>query len=266
MAERKAKKKKKKLAKRVLTASGRTIVVGDVHGCARELGVLLDKLAPTRGDRVFFVGDLVMRGPMPNDVLRLVREVGGVSVRGNHEGRLLLWRDLQARRSKKRASPQLDPYEERVLASKMLRATAAELDDDAWAQLEAMPLWLEVPEHELLVVHAGIVPGVRLSKQHERDLLHMRGLRKDGTPTERRDEGVLWGKRYEGPPHVVFGHNANTKPQLHPWATGIDTGCVYGGKLTALVLPEGQLVPRGAKAREKYLLSVKARRTYQAIE
>jgi len=265
MAEGKAKKRRKKLAKRI-GSGGRTIVIGDVHGCARELGALLDKLGPTRGDRVFMVGDLVMRGPMPNDVLRIVRDVGGLSVRGNHEGRLLVWRELQARRGRKRVTPVLDPFEERILASKMLRATASEIDDDGWRQLEQMPLWLEVPDHELLIVHAGVVPGVRLSKQRERDLLYMRGVRRDGTPTERRDEGVLWGKRYEGPPHVVFGHNASTKPQLHRWATGLDTGCVYGGRLTALVLPEGVTVPRGAKPRERFLVSAKARRTYQAIE
>jgi hypothetical protein len=262
-ASKKAKPKKPKAKK---PRVGRTIVIGDVHGCARELGALLDKLGPVRGDRVFMVGDLVMRGPSPNDVLRMVREVGGIAVRGNHEWRLLRWRELQDRRGPKRDTAELTPYDERILGNKMLRATAAEIDDEGWAQIEAMPLWLEIPEQELLVVHAGLVPGVPLGKQLERNLLHMRGLTKDGEPTERRDEGVLWGKRYEGPLHVVFGHNANTKPQLHRHATGIDTGCVYGGKLTALVLPEGRTVPKGAEARKKLLVSVKARRTYQAIQ
>ncbi|MBM4357097.1 MAG: metallophosphoesterase [Deltaproteobacteria bacterium] len=262
----KTKKAKAKKAKAKKPHVGRTIVIGDVHGCARELGALLDKLGPVRGDRVFLVGDLVMRGPEPNTVLRMVREVGGIAVRGNHEWRLTRWRDLQSRRTSKRATAELSTHDERILANKMLRATAAEIDDEGWAQIESMPLWLEVPEQELLVVHAGLVPGVPLGKQLERDLLHIRGITKDGAATERRDEGVLWGKRYEGPTHVVFGHNANAKPQLHRHATGIDTGCVYGGRLTALVLPEHRTVPKGADARKKLLVSVKARRTYQAIQ
>ncbi len=246
-------------------APGRTIVIGDVHGCATELTLLLNKLAPTADDRVLLVGDLVMRGPSPNRVLQLVREVGGISVRGNHEWRLLKWRELQLRRGPKKAA-ELSELNHRILSSKMLRTTALEIDDEGWTQLEAMPLWLKVPEHDLLVVHAGLVPGVRLQKQTERNLLHMRGITRGGKATEKRGEGVLWGKQYEGPTHVVFGHNARAKPQLHRFATGIDTGCVYGGRLTAIVLPNERTMPRGAPARRKLLVSVKARRAYQALE
>lgn len=244
----------------------RTIVIGDVHGCARELDALLEKLGPGRGDRVLMVGDLVVRGPKPNRVLQLVREVGGVAVRGNHEWRLLKWRELQRARRPRRGEADLSPTDQRILASKSLLETAREIDEEGWAQLERMPLWAEIPEQELLVVHAGLLPGLDLEAQRERVLLHIRGIKKDGHPTERRDEGVLWGKRYEGPLHVVFGHNAQTKPQHHRFATGIDTGCVYGGRLTALVLPEGRKMPRSAEGQKKLLVSVKARRTYQAIE
>ena len=105
---------------------GRTIVIGDVHGCADELEALLEKLALKRGDRLFLVGDLVVRGPSPNRVLQLVREVGGVAVCGNHEWRLLKWRELDRRRPK--AKPALSEVDERLLASKMLRSTAADID------------------------------------------------------------------------------------------------------------------------------------------
>ncbi len=240
----------------------RTIIVGDVHGCARELGRLLDRLELGAGDRLFFVGDLVMRGPKPNRVLRIVREAGGIAVRGNHEARLLLWRDLQRRRGKKEPSPE----EARIGRSKMLRRTAAEIDEAGWELIERMPLWLEIPEQKILVVHAGLVPGVPLAKQAEHTLLYVRGVTDAGEPTDRRDEGVPWGKRYRGPPHVVFGHNAQREPQLHPWATGIDTGCVYGGRLTALVVPEGKTVPRGVEARRARLVSVKAKKIYEAVK
>ena len=57
----------------------------------------------------------------------------------------------------------------------------------------------------------------------------MRTVDSRGRWSDEPDAGPLWGTVYVGPPHVIFGHNANTKPQLHPWATGIDTACVYGG-------------------------------------
>ena len=66
---------------------------------------------------------------------------------------------------------------------------------------------------------------------------------------------------YEGPPHVVFGHNAQSEPQIHAWATGIDTGVVYGEKLTAMVLEKRQPVPP-ADRRLEALFSVPASARY----
>ncbi len=89
----------------------------------------------------------------------------------------------------------------------------------------------------------------------------MRTVDSHGRWSDDRDKGTLWGARYSGPPHVIFGHNAGEEPQLHPWATGIDTGCVYGRRLTGMLLEPGERVPRGKAAREK-LVSVRARRSY----
>ena len=241
---------------------GRTVVVGDVHGCAAELDELFDRIAVARDDRVVMVGDLVMRGPQPREVLALVRQVGGLSVRGNHEWRLLQWRQLRTTgRRRKRVSNSDD----RILRSKSLARTAASFSDEDWHQLETMPLHIALPQHDLLVVHAGLVPGRPLESQDERALMYMRCLDANGEALEARNSGVLWGTRYVGPPHVTFGHNAQSEPQLHDWATGRDTGCVYGGKLTALVLEEDELVPRALAGRRNHLVTVDARETYVAI-
>jgi hypothetical protein len=229
-------------------AGGRTIFVGDIHGCADELSDLLDRVALGSDDRVISVGDLVTRGPKGHQVLELCRKLGVRAVLGNHELKL-----LGARRARLRGEPgpRLGPSHERALAE----LTAAD-----WALIEALPLYLDLAPHGTRVVHAGVVPGRDISDHDARLLTHLRTIDEHGQPSEGWN-GRLWGELYTGPPHVVFGHNARQNVQLHAWATGLDTGCVYGGALTALVLQSGQSPPP-AEGRMDVLVSVKARHTY----
>ena len=119
--------------------------------------------------------------------------------------------------------------------------------------LSALPLYLRLPEHEVLVVHAGLMPHVALDQQDPSLLMNMRSIRPDGAGSKKPDDGVLWGSLWPGPELVLFGHHAGAGLQLHPHAIGLDTGCVYGGKLSACILPERKIV------------SVPARRQYAAI-
>jgi hypothetical protein len=233
---------------------GRTIVIGDVHGCKVELEELLEKTGFTSGDRLVFVGDLVARGPDSLGVLDVVRRAGALLVRGNHEEKILEWR--RERRAHARGGPEPRPL------GRLHADVAAGLRPVDWSLLSTAPLWLDLPEHAMRVVHAGVVPGVPIEEQRKKTLLHVRTIGANGEPREDKDGKALWGKAYEGAPHVVFGHNAASEPQLHPWATGLDTGCVYGGHLTALVLADTQIVPRDLRARRRHLVSVRARRAY----
>jgi len=220
----------------------RTVIVGDLHGCAGELERLLELVGfEARSDRLVLVGDLVVRGPDPHGSLALVKRLGGRAVRGNHEDRLLSWRH--------RREP-LGPDHTRV---------ASTLSEDEWTAIEALPLWLDLPEHGVRIVHAGVVPGQEVAETDPQALLKMRTLDGRGRWSSDADAGDLWGTRYEGPPHVIFGHNARAEPQLHAWATGLDTGCVYGGRLTALVLGQDEPIPRGDKV-QGLLRSVSAAR------
>lgn len=204
----------------------RTVIVGDVHACRIELLGLLDRVGFQTGDRLVLVGDIVVRGPDPLGVLDVVRRTGAVVVRGNHEQKLL---DGRAGRSS---------------LPKAHEDVAAVLRPIDWALLEATPLSVDLPEHGVRVVHGGLDPRVPFEAQTAQTLLSIRAI-----------DGELWAKRYQGPPHVVFGHNAPAGLQLHPWATGLDTGCVYGGKLTALVLARDEQVPRSLEARRAHLVS-----------
>src|ERR1700704_4140167 len=77
---------------------GRTVIVGDVHGCREELELLLERVGFTTGDRLVFVGDLIARGPDSLGVLDVARRTGAIVVRGNHEEKLLAWRDARRAR------------------------------------------------------------------------------------------------------------------------------------------------------------------------
>lgn len=196
----------------------KTVIVGDVQGCAFELRALLEKVGFASHDSLVLCGDLLARGPDPDGVLEVMRETRARSVRGNHD--------------RKR--------------------------DD-------LPLWIDLPDHGVRVVHAGVVPTMPIERTPPEALMRVRTIDARGCWSEEPDAGKLWGALYEGPPHIVFGHHAMAGLQLHAWATGIDTGCVYGGSLTAVVLGAGEKMPRGEAAGAK-LVSVRARRRYYGDE
>lgn len=256
----------------------RTIIVGDVHGCRSELEALLDRVAFATGDRLVFVGDLVARGPDSLGVLDIVRRTGAIVVRGNHEQRLLDWRAARAPsatdetephsatrtepRSATRAETRTEPH---APIGRMHRDIARSLRPVDWKLIEAAPFFVDLPEHGARVVHAGLVPGLPMEEQSPRTLMSIRTVRQE-TPARRGQltttSNVLWGAAYAGPAQVIFGHNAAPGLQLHAWATGLDTGCVYGGRLTAMVLGNGQRVPRSLRARHSLLVSEPARRVW----
>ncbi len=225
----------------------RTIIIGDLHGCAAELDALLDRIGLTAGDRVYCVGDLVARGPDGMGVLRILRQVGARSVLGNHDAKL---RAIRPRKGKK--PPEKVPN--------ALAGVFDKLKKEDWDLFDALPLYLDLPEHELRIVHAGVVPKVPIDEQDPWVLTNLRSYDEDGKPSSKWSE-VTWAATYDERPHIVFGHDARSRLQIHECATGIDTGCVYGAELTALVLPEATPPPSRAERRD-VLVSVPARAAY----
>ncbi len=217
---------------------GRTIFVGDVHGCIDELKDLLMACGQHDDDQVILVGDLVAKGPDSQAVVQFARESRFAAVLGNHDDHVLQLRDRAPKSAKRAEHAQV--------------AQSLSVADVAW--LQALPLYLELPHSELPVVavHGGLLPGVPLAEQPRKYLLNLRSLREDGTPS-RKIEPRPWGEVWHGPPHAVFGHDAMRGLQLYDHATGLDTGCVYGQRLTGLIWPQRQLV------------SVPARRNYAPL-
>ncbi|HKQ71946.1 MAG TPA: metallophosphoesterase family protein [Polyangiaceae bacterium] len=221
----------------------RSVIVGDVHGCRDELERLLELVRYDERDDLYFLGDLLSRGPDPEGVLALFRRTKARGVRGNHDDVLVQWHTSPHGR-----------------AGRSQPALAEHLDPEDWALLESLPLYLDLPSHGVRLVHAGVIPGKPIDQHPREALLSMRYLGPAHEPIEKGGT-VLWGTRYVGPPHVVFGHNARLEPQIHAWATGLDTSAVYGERLTAMVLNEGQEVPPPER-RRSVLFSVPSSARY----
>ncbi|PYS99440.1 MAG: metallophosphatase, partial [Acidobacteria bacterium] len=199
----------------------RTIVVGDVHGCYDELLALVERVALKESDRVVCVGDLVVKGEKSREVLELfMRDERFSSVIGNHDRALVEhWKGARA---------ELKPAQERC---------RAELEDGRErysAFLASLPTYIDLGSH--VVVHAGLRPGVALADQSIEDLTELRTLGPDRTSRD----GVAWYEVYDGDRIALFGHWPTWPPRRGPRAIGLDTGCVYGYRLTAYVVETGE--------------------------
>jgi hypothetical protein len=204
---------------------GRTLVVGDLHGCYDELVALLDAARLGAEDRVVCVGDLVTKGPKSREALELfMSDARFTSVLGNHDRALLAyWRGEREKKTLKDAQ----------------RKCAKELKEGRErysAYLETLPTYVDLGSH--VVVHAGLRPGVPLEEQSIEDLTELRTLGEDRASRE----GKRWYKVYDGEKLALFGHWPGKWPRRGPRALGLDTGCVYGNRLTAYVVETGALI------------------------
>lgn len=207
-----------------------TYFIGDVHGCSAELAALIAELAPGPEDTVYLAGDLFDRGPDPLGVLDQVVAGGYLSVMSNHEDFLMRAMQLYHR------TGELDEKHEYI--ARCIRQVAPRAQE-FYDYMAALPLYREGPGW--LLVHAGIDPLRGLSDTSREVLLSARTW----PPHDRA--APPWYHSYKGPPLVIFGHNAKRQPVMHRVqgrlvAVGLDTGCVYGGQLTALHLEEERLI------------------------
>lgn len=232
-------------------------IIGDIHGCFDELTALFTKLGydfgsenhgfaptPPHGRKVIFLGDLVDRGPKVVPVLKLTMAMAkagtALCLPGNHDNKLLrklLGRNVQIKHGLAETMEQLDEE-------------TKEFRGEVMAFLEGLPSHFILDDGKLIVAHAGlkeILHGIESKETMDFALF--------GEPTGEIDGYGLpirynWAGDYRGRTVIVYGHTPVAEALWQNNTVDIDTGCVFGGKLTALRYPELELVE--VRAERKY--------------
>jgi predicted phosphodiesterase len=193
----------------------RDIFIGDIHGCYDELIALINRLdVHPEKDHLYLCGDVINRGPKNLEVMEYLLENPWIKcVMGNHEYYYL--------KGKKKRFAKLD-------------AEFGDRKDEIKNYLKQLPTHIETDSW--LLIHGGLKPG-GLEDTPEKDLVTLRTL-KDGRP---------WHHAYNGSKTVIYGHWSlqGLTHSNNTW--GLDSGCVYGGQLNALILPEKRIISEKAK-------------------
>jgi protein phosphatase len=234
-------------------------IIGDVHGCCDELEALLEQLGyepselpeddPVWGLKTYrhsqnrkavFLGDLADRGPRVIDTIKLVRNMvqagAALCVPGNHDVKLvrkLSGRDVQVTHGLAQSLAEFEalPEEQRAAHVACIREF-----------LDGLISHFVLDDARLVVAHAGL-----RQEMHGRGSGKVRDFALYGETTGETDESGLpvrynWAAQYRGPATVVYGHTPVPEPEWLNRTVNIDTGCVFGGKLTALRYPEKEFV------------------------
>lgn len=224
---------------------------------------LLEKVGfDKKTDHVIFTGDIVAKGPDSTGVVELVRGLNASCVRGNHEDRMLLaWQSLHSKMhpiqhdtdvgetkttedDREEGSGSKEDYRERALAK--------QFNKEQINYLQQCPVILRIPNApglqggEMVVAHAGLVPGVEMDRQDPFQVMNMRTIDLvTRVPSELRifePWEKIWNHQqgHVHPPSqritVVYGHDSKRGLNIKKYSKGLDSGCVRGGKLSAIVL------------------------------
>lgn len=226
-------------------------IIGDVHGCARELTSLLGRLGYHRpssrhpfrnpeGRRVVFVGDFVDRGPQIVEATRIAMDMchsgTALAVAGNHDVDLADCLENGEETGKTGTLKSIQQI--RALPAAARRRFIKRFRDF----VVTLPAHLVLDGGRLAVAHAGVKEPFLGRESDEARRFALYGETTGELDVYGLPIRVKWAAAYTGPTLVVYGHTATPEPEWLNNTVNIDTGCVYGGRLTALRYPEKELV------------------------
>ncbi len=206
------------------------VIYGDIHGCLDEFKALRKKINLQPDDIEISVGDFMNKGLFSIETLHFITSRDIISVMGNNEARII----KLYKRYLKDGEKYLDnirPHES---------DTISKISKNDIRYLESLPYFLKFSN--LTIVHGGILEDVKLDKNLDnkikKQITLLRYLNRDLMPIPWNDfDGryKFWSELYRGHEgFIVFGHHPFDEPKIDDFSIGIDTGCVYGGKLTAV--------------------------------
>ncbi len=205
-------------------SSGRIFAIGDIHGCAAELEALLTKIAPRQEDQVVFLGDYIDRGAGSRQVIDIVLQLAKrcqvVTLKGNHEAMFL---DFLEHPETSGAGLFILNGGAATLANYVTADGAIELPEEHLRFLHELKLFHETDEY--FFVHAG-VPDISLKDVN----------------AQKHAQLLMWSRfpflqsEFQWEKLVVHGHTPVGEVETHPNRLNLDTGCVYGSKLSAVNL------------------------------
>lgn len=226
------------------------VVVGDVHGCIEELDELLKTLEYNKENmRLVFLGDLMDRGPDAGACIRRVRELDVECVMGNHEEKHLRWRKHE---SNAKLTGKLNPMKPMSEQEQLDNKNLSE-EDIEWMKQLPTKIYLK---NNWWAVHAGCEPRFALEKQSDSQLMRVRYVNEAGAARplnkdkSQPENTFYWTEQWKGPENIIYGHCVhNLKTPRHDYnpynnhpknrngihCLGIDTGCCFGGHLTAAI-------------------------------
>lgn len=244
------------------------VAVGDVHGCLEEFDELMKLISYNKNQmRLVLLGDLMDRGPDPIGCVRRARELDVECIMGNHEEKHLRWLKHEKKRLE---TGKVNPMKPMAPAES---AANQSLSDQDFTWMKNLP-WKMHLVGSWWAVHGGCEPRYSLEKQNPAQVMRVRYVNESGAgmalnPDKSQPEGtVYWAEKWKGPESIVYGHCVHDLKQVRldefdaVQCLGIDTGCCFGGHLTAVMFDE---VMQGEEATGRFhleLAQVKAKQKY----
>ena len=211
----------------MIVPAGKIFAIGDIHGCIDKLKILLGMIKlDWDKDLMVFLGDYVDRGPDSRGVIELLLDLKKehadrlIFLKGNHE-----WMFTQFLMGEEH-DLFLQIGGKETLESYSIQKGKIDIPQSHWDFLDHLDLYFETNDY--IFVHAGLRPYISISEQGPEDLLWIR--------SHFLKSSYDWGKR------VIFGHTPFSVPLIDVNKVGIDTGAVYGGRLTCLVIPDFEFI------------------------